>query len=98
VNDPQRTQKWPRLAATRTGPEQKTDPQRMEVSAMSSLQLASRDGGRVRAAVIRKAVRLRARAVDVDGSEVPSLAEQRALRRRLRGLAPDKRSGLRGAA
>lgn len=63
---------------------------------MSSLQLASSDGGRVPAAVIRK-VALTARVSDFDDL-VPSLAEQRAQRRRLRSLAPDKRAGLRGAA
>lgn len=64
---------------------------------MSSLPLASSDGGRVPAAVIRKAVRVNARVDDVDDL-VPSLAEQRAQRRRLRSLAPDKRAGVRGAA
>jgi hypothetical protein len=65
---------------------------------MSSLQLASGDGGGVLPIVIRKTSRV-VTAQDVD-ELVPSLAEQRAQRRRLRSLAPDKRSslGLRGAA
>jgi hypothetical protein len=75
----------------------------MEVSAVSSLPLASIDEGLVQVTVIRKAARLSARTVDLAESEVPSLAEQRAQRRKLRSLAPDKRSGvrrpsLRGAA
>ena len=65
---------------------------------MSSLPLASMGGGCVQAAVIRKKVRLRGRPADLAEVEVPSLAEQRAQRRWLRSLAPDKRSGLRGAA
>ncbi|MFD4196736.1 hypothetical protein [Amycolatopsis thermoflava] len=63
---------------------------------MSSLQLASSDEGRVPVVVIRKAA-LPPRVSDFEDL-VPSLAEQRAQRRRLRSLAPDKRSGLRGAA
>jgi hypothetical protein len=70
----------------------------MEVSAVSSLPLASIDGGLVQVTVIRKVARLSARPVDLAESEVPSLSEQRAQRRRLRSLASDKRSGLRGAA
>lgn len=62
---------------------------------MSSLPLASRDGDLVQVTVIRKAARLTARTVELADSEVPSLSEQRAQRRRLRGIAPDKRSGLR---
>lgn len=65
---------------------------------MSSLPLASKDGGLVQATVIRKAARLTARIVEFVDSEVPSLSEQRAQRRRWRGIAPDKRSGLWGAA
>jgi len=64
---------------------------------MSSLPLASADDGRVRPSVIRKAARVCARARDLD-QDVPSLAEQRAQRRLRRSLAPDKRSGLGGAA
>lgn len=64
---------------------------------MSSLPLTSSDGGDVLVAVIRKAVRVPARIRDVD-ELVPSLAEQRALRRRLRSLAPEKRPAVRGAA
>jgi hypothetical protein len=64
---------------------------------MSSLPLASSGRGRVPAAVIRNAARKNPRAHDFDAL-VPSLAEQRARRRRLRSLASDKRSGLRGAA
>lgn len=76
------------------GAGQKTDPQRlMEVSAVSSLPLASIDGGLVQVPVIRKAAWLNARPVDLAESEAPSLSEQRAQRRRLRSLAPDKRSG-----
>lgn len=64
---------------------------------MSSLPLTSVDGDRAPVAVIRKAARENVRVDDIDDL-VPSLAEQRAQRRRLRSLAPDKRSGLRGAA
>ncbi|MFI5614709.1 hypothetical protein [Amycolatopsis sp. NPDC051903] len=60
---------------------------------MSSLQLASSDEGRIPAVVIRKA----ARVADLVEA-APSMAEQRAQRRQLRCLAPQKRAGLRGAA
>ncbi|MFC0431104.1 hypothetical protein [Kutzneria buriramensis] len=66
---------------------------------MSSLPGTSICGGGEQPVVHRLVLRVSSRtAVDLTEFEVPSLAEQRAHRRRLRSLAPDKRSALRGAA
>ena len=66
---------------------------------MSSLLGTSKRGGGDHPVVHRLVLRVSSGiAVDLAESEVPSLAEQRAHRRRLRSLAPDKRAGVRGAA
>lgn len=66
---------------------------------MSSLPGTSEGGGVAEPVVHRLVLRVSGgTAVDLAEFEVPSLAEQRAQRRRLRSLAPDKRSGVRGAA